>query len=198
MTDDEISRLLRDSDDAGGDPARLLELVYHQLRAIAQHRMAGERRDHTLQATALVHEAYLRLVGDKDLQWAGRAHFFAAAAEAMRRILVEHARARGRVKRGGDGAARPAQRVLLNVLDLAEDADPDEFLALEEQIRRLETEDPIVGRVVRLRFFAALSGDETAAALEISPRQVDRLWSYARAWLQRALEPGRPEGRGEA
>src|SRR5688500_4059015 len=107
MPYDELSGLLSDSNQAGGDPARLLDLVYGQLRGIAQQRMAGERRDHTLQATALVHEAYLRLVGDQDVQWAGRAHFFAAAAEAMRRILVEHARARGRAKRGGDGAALP-------------------------------------------------------------------------------------------
>ena len=191
VSEREITRLLQDP--AAADCARLLELVYEQLRVIARQRMNAERGDHTLQATALVHEAYLRLVGDQNTQWAGRAHFFAAAAEAMRRILVEHARARARVKRGGDSSGRPARRVPLNVLDLTEESDPGEILALEEQIRRLETDEPEVGAVVRLRFFAGLSGDDTAAALGISPRQVDRLWAYARAWLHRALEHG-PQG----
>jgi RNA polymerase sigma factor (TIGR02999 family) len=194
VAEQEITRLLQEP--AGAGAARLLDLVYEQLRAIARQRMDGERRDHTLQATALVHEAYLRVVGDQNVEWASRAHFFAAAAEAMRRILIEHARARGRVKRGGDSGGRPARRVALNVLDLAEESEPGEFLALEEQIRRLETDEPDVGAVVRLRFFAGLSGDDTAAALGISPRQVDRLWAYARAWLHRALEEPASGGQG--
>lgn len=159
----------------------LLPLVYEQLRVIAKQRMASERHDHTLQATALVHEAFLKLVGDPgEVKWFGRGAFFKAAAEAMRRILIDHARSRGRVKRGGDGVAK---RVPLSVLDLAADSDTEEILALDDAIRRLDEEDPEVASVVRLRFFAGLTVDDTAAALSISPRQVDRLWAYARAWL---------------
>jgi RNA polymerase sigma factor (TIGR02999 family) len=113
----------------------LLELVYAQLRAIAQQRMAEERTGHTLQATALVHEAYLRLLGDQPLGWANRAHFFHAAAEAMRRILIEHARARARVKRGGE-AGKPARRVPLNVLDLADTENSETVLSLDEALCR--------------------------------------------------------------
>ena len=151
--------------------------------------MNDERGEHTLQATALVHEAYLRLIGDAPVPWANRAHFFAAAAEAMRRILVEHARARQRVKRGGGPATTP-RRPPNGVLDLAdESADPDEILMLDEAIRRLEQEDPEAARVVRLRFFAGLSVDETAEALGVSPSSVDREWAYARARLHRLLAP---------
>jgi RNA polymerase sigma factor (TIGR02999 family) len=156
------------------------------LRKIAQQRMSEERSGHTLQATALVHEAYLRLVGDSEVHWQGRGHFFAAAAEAMRRILIEHARGRARVKRGGEHGA-PPKRVPLNVLDLAAEGDPEEILMLDDAIRRLEMEDPQAGCVVRLRFFAGLSMDETAAALGVSPSSVDRDWAYARARLQRML-----------
>lgn len=168
------------------DSAALLAVVYQQLRQIAQQRMSAERPDHTLQATALVHEAYLRLVGDQPMAWSSRAHFFFAAGRAMQQILVEHARSRGRVKRGGrDGGSR---RVPLSIVDLASESDSDEILALDEAFCRLETEEPEAAAVVRLRFFAGLSGDDTAAALGISPRQVDRLWAFARAWLFRSLE----------
>jgi RNA polymerase sigma factor (TIGR02999 family) len=170
---------------AAGDPEaaeRLLPLVYDQLRAIAQQRMALERRDHTLQATALVHDAYLRLLGDSDLAWNDRAHFFHAAAEAMRRLLIEHARKRGRVKRGGN-----RRRVFADILDLAE-ADSEETLALDDAIRRLGETDDQAAAVVRLRFFAGLSVDETALALGVSSRTVDRQWMFARAWLFRAME----------
>jgi len=172
------------SDRAATD--RLLTLVYDQLRKIAQQRMNEERAGHTLQATALVHEAYLRLVGNTEVHWHGRAHFFAAAAEAMRRILIERARSKARVKRGGDDGARP-KRLPLSVVDLASDDDPQEILMLDEAICRLETEDLDAAQVVRLRFYAGLSVDETAAALGTSPSSVDRDWAFARARLHRLL-----------
>jgi len=156
----------------------LLPRVYEELRAIAQARMAAERQEHTLQATALVHEAYMRLVGDGGLAWADRAQFYHAAAEAMRRILIEHARKRGRVKRGGD-----RKRLPVSVLDLAAAEDSAEILAVEEAIRRLEGEDREAAAVVRLRFFAGLSVEETSQALARSPRSVAREWAYARARL---------------
>ena len=161
----------------------LLEQVYTQLRAVAQMRLAGERTGHSLQATELVHEAYLRLLGGTGIEWAGRAHFFHAAAEAMRRILIEHARKRGRVKRGGE-----MRRVPLSVLDLTEDHDPEEVIALDEAVGRLEAEDARVAEVVRLRFFAGLSVEATAAVLGTSERTVKREWQFARAWLFREME----------
>jgi RNA polymerase sigma factor (TIGR02999 family) len=164
--------------------AELLPLVYDQLRALAQQRMMQERPGHTLQATALVHEAFLKLVGPREIPWAGQAHFYAAAAEAMRRILVDHARTRHREKRGGKG-----ERVLLNVLDLANTENSEEILALDEALCRLEQQEPEVGEVVRLRFFAGLSVDQTAESLGVSPRTVDRRWKFARAWLFRELHP---------
>jgi len=156
------------------------ERVYGELRALARQRMAAERSDHTLQATALVHEAYLRLEGNG---YENRAHFFHAAARAMRQILVEHARARGRVKRGGD-----VQRVSVDLSLLAAETEPAEILALDEAIARLEEEDEDAAAIVRLRFFAGLDVDETALALGISRRTVLRERSYARAWLYRALK----------
>ncbi|MDX2148823.1 MAG: ECF-type sigma factor [Planctomycetota bacterium] len=169
---------------SSGPSAELIEAAYAQLRAIAQERMRQESTGHTLQATALVHEALLRIGSDRTSPMVDRAHFFAAAAEAMRRILIDHARARNAVKRGGG-----ARRGVLSVVDLAdEDADPGEILALDEALQRLEASEPEVASVVRLRFYAGLSGDETAEALRVSPRQVDRLWAYARAWLARELD----------
>lgn len=180
---------------ASPSPSRsseLLELVYAQLRATAQRLMSGERRDHTLSATALVHEAYARLVGGQDIDWKSRAHFYAAAAEAMRRILVEHARSRNRVKRGGNGKNEGPRKTTLDyasVVDLATHEDPEQILALDEVFRRLESDDPEAAGVVRLRFYAGLSIDDTALALGLSPRQVDRIWSFARAKLYRMLSP---------
>ena len=162
----------------------LLPLVYQQLRAIAQQRMGEERPGHTLQATALVHEAYLKLVGDDDIGWDSRAHFYVAAAEAMRRILVDEARKKGRIKRGGD-----RERVPLSVVDLAVEQNFSEILALDEALRRMESEDARMGRVVMLRFFAGLSIDDTADAMGLSPRSVDREWRRARAWLYQAMHP---------
>ena len=167
----------------------LLPLVYQSLKQLARQRMASERAGHTLQATALVHEAYLRLAGAKDVRWAGRAQFYHAAAEAMRRILVEHARSRGRIKRGGG-----AKRVPVNLLDLAEDGDREEILALDEAIRRLEEHTPEIAAVVRLRFYAGLTVAETAEALSIGRRSVDRAWAYARVWLFRELYGEEPSG----
>ncbi|HVT87593.1 MAG TPA: ECF-type sigma factor [Tepidisphaeraceae bacterium] len=166
------------------DAAELLPQVYEELRILAQYRMAQENVEHTLQATALVHEAYMRLAGPQG--FANRAHFFKAAANAMRNILVEHARSKARLKRGG----RESRRVPLNVLDLAHLPDSEQILALEDAVERLEQETPIAASVVRLRFYAGLSVDETAEALGISPRSVNREWTYARAWLFRLLDDG--------
>jgi len=182
---EQVTRLLNAPREDRASSEQLLALVYEQLRAIARQRMADERREHTLQATALVHEAYLRLVGEGEMRWASRAQFFHAAGEAMRRILVEHARAKGRVKRGGG-----QRRVPLSVVDLAAESDLDEILALDEAIRRLENEEPDLAGVIRLRFFAGLSVEETAESLGVSPRQVNLLWYYARARLFRLMEGG--------
>lgn len=160
----------------------LLPLVYEELRKLAHHRMRGERQDHTLQSTALVHEAYVRLVGDGEMNWANRAHFFHAAAEAMRRILIEHARAKAGPQRGGGRV-----RVPMDVVDLAAEADPAQILALEEAISRLEQEDADAARVLRLRFYAGLSVEETAKATGTSERTVKRDWAFARAFLIRVL-----------
>jgi RNA polymerase sigma factor (TIGR02999 family) len=160
---------------------RLLPLVYAQLRKAAQHDLSHEAADHTLSATALVHEAYLKLVGPREVAWANRAHFYAAAAEAMRRILLDHARARGR--RGGK--ARPLNE-LDDVAQLAT-ASSEQIVAVDEAIVRLEGEDPQAAALVRLRFYAGLGVEEAAQALGLSPRTAARLWTYARAVLYRDL-----------
>jgi RNA polymerase sigma factor (TIGR02999 family) len=169
---------------AGGDKEaadRLLPLVYEQLRRAAQRDLAGEMVGHTLSATALVHEAYLRLIGPRAVSWAGRGHFYAAAAEAMRRILLDHARARGR--RGGE------TRTWMELADVAQlaAADSEQIVAVDEAFGRLERDDPEAAAVVRLRFYAGLSVDEAAQALGLSARTTARLWSYARAVLFRDL-----------
>ncbi len=163
---------------------RLLEAVYDQLRRIAQQRMKDEKPGHTLEATALVHEAYLRLVRNKELKWSSRAQFYVAAAHAMQRILVEHARKKKRLKRGGD--RRP---VASNVLDLASDENLEDVVAINEAINRLEGEDARAALVTRLRFYAGLTVEETAKAMKLSERTVMREWAYARAWLHDALGP---------
>lgn len=161
---------------------RLIPLVYDELRALARAQLRHERPEHTLQATALVHEAYLRLVGGHQPPWNDRQHFFRAAAEAMRRILIEHARKRASVKRGG-----PRVRVELSGVDLAQEQDLEEILALDDAFRRLEEQDPEAADVVRLRFFAGLSVAEAAQATGLSERTVKREWAFARAWLYDAL-----------
>lgn len=178
-----LSILLDESRSDAERVAELLPLVYDQLRAVAQRALAIERPDHTLEATALVHEAYLRLVGDRAVPWSSKAHFYVAAAEAMRRILIDHARARHRVKRGGDRA----RMSLSSVADLAQ-KDSAEILGFDELFQRLETEVPEAAAVVRLRFYAGLTIDQTAEALGVSSNTVDRRWAFARAWLFRALQ----------
>ena len=176
--------LLNGTKDSAQGVECLLPLVYDQLRAVAQRALAAERPDHTLEATALVHEAYLKLVGEREIPWASRAHFYVAAAEAMRRVLLDHARARGRVKRGG-GRAR---LTLTDVTDLA--TKPDEIVRFDEAFQRLEGESPEAAAIVRLRFFAGLSVEQTAEALGVSTSTVDRRWSFARAWLYQAFHDG--------
>ncbi len=163
-----------------------LPLVYRELNRIARARMAGERADHTLQATALVHETWLKLVGMGSCDWPDRAAFYQAAATAMRRILVDHARARGRKKRGGGAAREP---VTVGGLPARQPdlGDATTFLQLDEEIERLERSDPRAGAIVRLRFFGGLDVDETAAALGLSRRTVLREWAFARARLFTAL-----------
>lgn len=169
---------------------RLLPLVYEQLRGLAQRALRGEAAGHTLQATALVHEAFLRLVGPRELPWQNRAHFFAAAAEAMRRILVDHARKKAAEKRGG-GAARRAAIDLAGLPDPSSEAQSAGFLILDEAITRLQQVDPEAAEVVRLRYFAGLSIDETAAAIGVSAPTVKRLWAFARGWLKEAIDNDR-------
>jgi RNA polymerase sigma factor (TIGR02999 family) len=168
-----------------GDPLaaeRLLPLVYDELRALAAQKLAGEKAGQTLQATALVHEAYLRLVGTQDPGWNGRGHFLAAAAEAMRRVLINRARDRGRLKRGGDRS-----RVDLENLCDPFEAPHEDLLDLDEALDRLAGVYPRPAELVKLRFFTGLSLAEASAALGISTRTADREWMFARAWLRDAL-----------
>ena len=184
----DASRLMRHAAEGNQEAAQnLLPLVYGQLRAIAAQRMKLERPDHTLQPTALVHEAFLKLVGPRSTPWAGEAHFFAAAAEAMRQILIDHAKTKSREKRGGKRV-----REAVDLADVAALENSDEILALNEALCRLEQQEPEVGRVVRLRFFAGLSIDQIAEMLRVSPRTVDRRWQFARAWLYRELNDDAP------
>ncbi len=166
---------------------QLLPIVYDQLRSQAQGLLRGERRGHTLQATALVHEAFMKLVGPREVPWQNRAHFFAAAAEAMRRILLDHARTKARAKRGGPDARRAAAQ-----LEALPDPDSEEesagFLVLDRAIARLQVVDPVAASVVQLRFFAGLGVDDTAAALGVSAPTVKRTWAFARAWLRDAID----------
>jgi RNA polymerase sigma factor (TIGR02999 family) len=175
---------------AAGDPkaaAELLPLVYDELRKLAAARLAEERPGQTLQATALVHEAYLRLVGGTQPQeWNGCGHFFAAAAEAMRRILVESARRKRSAKHGGHRV-----RIDLDEGLVVGDEPRHDLLDLDELLDQLANEDPKAAELVKLRFFAGLTGDQAAAVLGIAPRSADLLWAYARAWLFERLQGGR-------
>jgi RNA polymerase sigma factor (TIGR02999 family) len=170
----------------GGDPhapEQLLPLVYKELRKLAAHKLAQEKPGQTLQATALVHEAYLRLVDvDKAQHWKSRGHFFAAAAEAMRRILIENARSKAREKRGGGW-----QRVNFEDLDVTTSVTADQLLALDEGLARLAALDPLAGELVKLRYFAGLALDQAAEALGVSTATAYRHWAYARAWLHSEL-----------
>src|SRR5262245_35744161 len=178
MTD--VTRILLDIEQ--GDPKaaeQLLPLVYEELRKLAARKLAQEEPGQTLQATALVHEAYLRLV-DQDTapRWESRGHFFAAAAEAMRRIVLDHARDKRRLKRGGGG-----QRVEIDLDEIPGEAPEVDVLALDEALEQLEREDPVCANLVKLRFFAGLGQGEAAEAPGLSRRTADRHWAFARAWL---------------
>jgi RNA polymerase sigma factor (TIGR02999 family) len=175
-------------------PARLLPLVYDELRRLAAHKLAQEAPGQTLQATALVHEAYARLVGcGQEPHWDGRGHFFAAAAEAMRRILVETARRKRRLKHGGLAAR---QAIDLDGL-VAASSDLD-IVDLHEALEKLAAHDPKKAKLVELRFFAGLTLPEVAACLGISPSTADRAWRYARAWLYAAMDGAeKQDGREE-
>ena len=167
----------------------LLPLVYADLRRIAGRQIKAERRDHTLSATAVVHEAYLRLVGQRQVRLEDRAQFFAAAATQMRRILVDHARRRAAAKRGG-----PDVRVTLDEEVAAEIARDLDLLSLDQALEELTVLDPRVARIVELRFFGGLSLDDTALALDVSRRTVAREWALARSWLHKRLEALRDGG----
>lgn len=184
MTEQEdITRAL--SELAGGDQEaldRLLPIVYENLKGLAQRELRRERADHTLNATALVHEAYLKLVQLDSIDWEGRAHFFGAAAQAMRRILISYARMKKAEKRGSG-----ADHLSLDDVVIAARDRPADLLALDEALERLEELDQRQARVVECRYFAGMSVEETGAALGISPATVKRDWSMARAWLNREL-----------
>ncbi len=180
----EVTRILT-AIEAGDARAseELLPLVYDELRQLAAHRLTQEKPGQTLDATALVHEAYLRLVGGADEQrWDSRGHFFAAAAEAMRRILLNRARDKKRVKRGGE-----LRRVDLDQLQIALDTNDEQLIELDEAMSELAAEDADAARLVSLRFFAGLSLKDVAAALGLSQRSAERQWAYARAWLYAKL-----------
>ena len=179
----EITQVLQAIDRSEeGAAEKLLPLVYAELRRLAGARMANELSGQTLQPTALVHEAWLRLVKDGDRTWQNRAHFFGAAAEAMRRILIERARHKSRLKHGGGQA-----RLNIEDLELAQATSDDKVLLVDEALMRLKVEDPELERIVVLKFFGGLSNEEIAETVGLSKRTLDRQWAYARAWLFRNI-----------
>ena len=187
MTSEPSGEVTRILDDLHGADRRLvfdrlLPLVYDELRVLAQARLGHERPNHSLQATALVHEVYMRMLAGQSPSWNDRRHFFHAAAQAMRRILIEHARKRGQIKRGGGRI-----QVTLGDVEVGAGLPLEDVLALDEAIQRLGEQDARMAEVVHLRFFAGLSVEETAKALEVSERTVKREWAVARAWLYEAL-----------
>lgn len=182
----EVTQLLNDID-AGNPKAaeELLPLVYEELRRLAAWRLGNERAGQTLQATALVHEAYLRLVGKEDARWEGRRHFFGAAAEAMRRILVDNARRKKRLKHGG-----LLERVDVEDVDIASPIPDDELLAVDDALDRLTVADPRAAELVKLCFFIGLTQEQAATELGISISTAERTWAFARAWLFREIQKG--------
>lgn len=170
-----------------GDPQaaeKLLPLVYEELRKLARIKMAQESPDHTLQATALVHEAYIRLVGPNNgNNWDNRGHFFAAAAEAMRRILVESARRRQTEKRGGE-----IQKYQIDASEVTAGTNSPDLVALDDALQKLAQVDSISAKLVELRFFAGLTNEEAAKVLDVSPRSTNRIWRFARSWLRKWLD----------
>lgn len=194
----EVTQLLNAA--AGGDSRaaeELLPLVYQELRKLAHARMAHEPAGQTLQPTALVHEAYLRLLGSADVKWDGRGHFFGAAARAMRRILVERARSRNRIKRGGD-RKRVEFGDQLEVVSADSEQSDEQLVALDSVLEKLEAYDRRKCDVVMLRYFAGLSIEETAASLGLSPATVKNEWAFARAWLHREIGALGSEGQSGA
>jgi len=183
----EVTRILNAIEQGDGRAIdELLPAVYQELRQLAAQKLSRERPGQTLQATALVHEAYLRLVGVENQMWKGRTHFFAAAAEAMRRILIENARRKHRLKRGGN-----EQRVDVDEAEIAIEGPSEDLLALDEALVRLEAADKTKAELVKLRYFAGLTLEQAAELLEISPSTAKRHWTYARAWLYKAITSGR-------
>ena len=182
MTADDGSRMLRDTDGGGADREALLDAVYDRLRGLAEDQLRRERAGHTLQPTALVHEAYMKLAKQEKVRYQGRSHFCAVAAEAMRRILVDHARARNREKRGGgcrkvtvhDAYALTSNRDL-------------ELIALDEALERMRAISDRAATIVEQRIFGGLGSAETARMLDVTPRTVERDWKWAQAWLRREL-----------
>ncbi len=182
----DVTQVLRELSD--GDqhaPARLMPLVYDELRKLSQGYLQDERRDHTLQATALVHEAYIRLVDWENVTWQNRAHFFAVAAQVMRRILVDHARERSAQKRGG-GMPKLS---LDEAVSFAQEREVD-LVALDDALKSLAQLDETQSKIVELRFFGGLTIEETAEALGISPATVKREWTLAKAWLHKTIVRG--------
>ena len=175
-------------DTSGEQPAdvakKLMPLVYDELRQLAERYLRSERRGHTLQPTALVHEAFMRLIDQSRVDWKGRTHFYAVGAQAMRRILIDHARARGRGKRGGDW-----QRVLLDEVDTPQELGDVDLVALHEALESLAALDENQARIVELRFFGGLTVEEVAHVLGVSKRKVEGDWTHAKAWLRNALDP---------
>lgn len=188
--DNEVTRVLDaiSAGDAGASDA-LLPLVYEELRRLGSQRLSRERAGHTLQPTALVHEAFLRLVGSEEQSWENRGHFFAAAAEAMRRILIDNARQKRSLKRGGELARVPLEddARVAKVPD-----DHEELLSLDEALTEFAKHDAQAAELVKLRYFGGLTIDQAAEVLGVSPRTAKRYWTYARAWLKRAID-GEPQ-----
>jgi RNA polymerase sigma factor (TIGR02999 family) len=182
----DVTRILNaiERGDAEGTD-QLLPLVYEELRLLAAQKLGREVPGQTLQPTALVHEAYLRLVGDAEHGWKSRGHFFGAAAEAMRRILVETARRKRRIKHGGEG-----HRIDMDSVDAPADQPSEDLLALDEALAKLSAQEPLKAELVKLRYFAGLTAEQAAEALDISKATADRHWAYARAWLFDEIRKG--------
>ena len=179
----DFTQILQSIDHGSTDPRELLPVVYEELRRIANHKMSGEASGHTLQATALVHEAWVRLAGpDSASQWENRAHFFGAAAEAMRRILVDHARKKKSAKRGGGAVHEPLDDVVITL-----ETPSDELLEVHEALDRLAQEDERAAELVKLRYFVGMTMDEAAAALGMKKRSAEALWTYARLRLRETI-----------
>jgi RNA polymerase sigma factor (TIGR02999 family) len=179
-----VTRILKDWSEGDGEALHaLIPLVYAELRQVARRCLRGERTGHTLQTDALIHEAYLRLIDQRHVQWENRAHFFAIAARLMRRILVDHARGRDRAKRGGGAVRKPLEEAML----LAAEQVNVDVVALDTALSKLMTIDSRQGQIVELRFFGGLTIEETAVALRVSPATVKSDWNLAKAWLRREI-----------